>query len=193
MITVIVPTKGRTTLAATLDSLAQLSAGDSVIVGVDGDQPQAQAILGSVSLPCPLTTFVVRPQADDLGCTPRNLALSMVDSKSWVCWLDDDDIWVDGAAKTIRAKLREPHLYHMFRMQWPDGRTFWRERKYKWANVGSPMFVSHISHARLGKWDGRRGSDYRYIGDVVDDLDKIQWHKDVICHVRPHERDSQEA
>lgn len=153
----IVPTIGRPTLAATLESL-------------DG----VRALIQDT------------PGERDWGAANRNRGLesAWVLGYTHVAYMDDDDVATPGAATAILAGIEaDPGALHVFRMRLPDGRVLWRERELVLGNLGTPCLVHPANIA--ARWVGTTHShDIIFAVDVARELGRVCWHEDVVCDVK---------
>ena len=167
---IIVPTRGRETLARTLGSVApQLEPGDEVIV--------------------------LRDDTGDSGDTPRNAAMSRARG-SHLAFIDDDDVYAPGVLATMRRFARDhPGRIGIFKMMHGVGTTHWREGEpvLRYANVSTQMFLVPNVPGKLGRWaesPGRSGGrsfagDYAFIVETVELQGDPLFVDEVIVHVRP--------
>ena len=93
-ISVVLPTIGRATLMATLESLRQLSRADELLLITDGEHPEAFAMLDHARLICRTQRIVHRPKANDWGHTLRNVYSQRATGQR-VLHMDDDDVFLE--------------------------------------------------------------------------------------------------
>jgi glycosyltransferase involved in cell wall biosynthesis len=165
-LSIIVPTIGRPSLAATLGSLVgQPLDGDEVLV-IGGPaaavSPWAQD--GVRHLPC--------RQGKHYGCEERTLGISQARG-THLAFIDDDDAWVPGARAAIGDAVAErPDSLLLFQMRYASGRVLWEKPKVRRGNVSTQMIVVPNDPVRLGRWTWRREGDYDFIRT---------------CHWSPHD------
>lgn len=176
-ITVIVPSIGRDTLQAALDSCA---AADEVIVVHD----LAGGDVGFV--PDRVRFFTV--DAGDRGYTARTRGIAKA-TGTHIAFLDDDDVFTPGAVNLMRERACDRPV--IFRMDDPTHGLLWRDRELRYANVGTPMLLVPNQPERLGVWaphEGDRGGDFTFISGCVERMGCPVWRPEVVATVRPHER-----
>lgn len=163
---VIVPTRGRRSLQATLDSVVeQLEPGDEVIVRCTRDE--------------------------DFGNAARQ---SMVERAkgTHLLFMDDDDQFARGALATMRAFAREqPDRVGIFRMRYLDGRVLWQEPVLELRNVSSQMFLVPNVPGKLGRWespDYERIADFRFIEGTVALQGPPVFREEIVAHIRSDRR-----
>lgn len=145
-LSIIVATRGRTSLKRTLRSIArQLQPGDEV--------------------------FVLCDDSGDAGDTPRMKAMPRARG-THLTFIDDDDVYTPGALERLRRFAREnPGRIGIFKMQHPVGTTHWREGEpvLRYANVSTQTFLVPNVPGKLGRWQaGRpRPGGGEYAGDYV--------------------------
>jgi hypothetical protein len=172
MLTYIVPTIGRPSLAATLASI-EVWPGDEILVVAAVEPPG----LG------PACRYVPCPAGHDWGSRERNAAMPLARG-SHLAFLDDDDMATVGARQIIADGIAaHPDRPIVYRMVYPDGRQLWTEPAIRFGNVGTPMFViPNIPH-RLGAWGSHVGGDYSFIADCGWRRQDIIWRTEVIARI----------
>jgi glycosyltransferase involved in cell wall biosynthesis len=158
--TIVIPTKGRDTLARTLASVApQLEHGDEVIVE---------------RLDC------------SFGNDARERAMLKAEG-SHLLFIDDDDVYTDGALAVIRDAVgREPDRVHVFQMRYSDGRLLWDTPSVYCGNVGSPMFCVPNQPGRLGSWGDTYEGDFNFLHTTLQLRGDLPvFHQHVVALIRP--------
>jgi glycosyltransferase involved in cell wall biosynthesis len=163
---VIVPTRGRRSLAATLDSLAeQLEPGDEVLVRCTRDE--------------------------DFGNAARRSLIERAEGTHLV-FIDDDDQLARGALAAMRRVAREhPGRVAIFRMRYLDGRVLWREPVLRERNVSSQMFLVPNVPGKLGTWespDYPRMADWSFISETARLQGEPLFREEVVAHIRSDRR-----
>lgn len=206
-LSVIVPTIGRLSLAATLNSLApQLRKGDRVDVVCDNPE-RYKSVSGLVTHfrdAAPEPTWRCWPTPEPLGCyghPARNMALDLLekleDAPSTVWSLDDDDQATFGSVDFIRHAIQSFNApWYVFKMKggagshFPDVVVPTMGPILSRGNIGTPMLVWSLGTSRFGV-DVYDGHDDGYFGDfqMVEALDKEfgspLWMDNVVAEIRP--------
>ncbi len=159
--TVILPTCGRATLSRSIDSVAsQLQTGDELLV---------------------------LHRMAPWGNKARNEAIDGRAAGSHLWFMDDDDMATDNALADIRAGVADdPDRVHLFRMQYRDGQTIWRDPVVRCGNVSTIMMVVPNQPDRLARWGTRYESDFDFLGETLAIRGEIPvWHEEIVGLVRP--------
>jgi len=157
---VIIPTKGRPTLADTLASVTpQLEHGDELLL---------------YRLDC------------HWGAEARNQLIPRA-AGTHLLFIDDDDAYTPGALAVIRAAVgAEPDRVHIFRMQYPDGRKLWETQTVNHGNIGTPMVVVPNQPGKVGTFDDSYAHDHNFVAETLNLRgDTPVFHDDVVALVRP--------
>jgi len=102
----------------------------------------------------------------------------------FICFQDDDDIYLPGAFERIRAGTeRDFNRVHIFRMEY-FGQILWTEPVVREGNVSTQMFVVPNEPKKLGAWGTVYESDFYFLRDTVKLLGDPVWHEDLIAHYR---------
>lgn len=193
-LSIVVPTIGRPTLRATLESIAEQWDGEQVIVIAEGSVGAAHRIFEQVAPTTvvdgtPAWTFIGQAflAAGLWGHNLRNYALDTLVRGSHVATIDDDDIYAPGALDAMAEALDrdQPQVFRMtFGAGHPaHGITCWRLAKATRGDVGTPMIVAPVSTARFGLvYDG----DWEYV-QALEQLypQGFVWDDRVTVEVRP--------
>lgn len=169
MISFIVPTIGRASLAVTLRSIETLP-GDEILVV--GDRFRVRD---------PRVRYVDCAPGKDWGHTERNKATPHARG-AYVAHIDDDDTYMPGhralMAETITQNPGRPAL---FRMKFPNGLTLWREPKIECGNVGTPMMLIPNVPEKLGIWLPFVGGDCAFLEACGWAAAEYVWRPEVIA------------
>jgi GT2 family glycosyltransferase len=178
--TVVIPTGGRPTLRRTLESLVlQVRREDEVIVVADGEQPLAREICGD--FPRPRWQYVEHLRTADSGNSQREVGKAR-GTGDYLCFMDDDDVYVDGAFAAMRAAaIQCPGRPLLFRMN-HYGSVLWQAAELVYGNVGTPMLVVPYDRERLGRWDI---DDFHFIRQTLELQREPVWREEVVATVRP--------
>ena len=206
-VSIIIPTLGRPSLAACLESLApqtQTANGDRVLVMADG--PEAWTKARDLTPPDRIKFRVCGyPGWNTLGQyghPRRNAALDLIGEYANppdFCWsIDDDDIALPGALDAIRAATEaHPGRWFIFSMvggpgsHYPDITVPTQGQVIRPGNVGTPMLVFPATVAARFGSSARDGFPPGYFGDwemavaLEAELGPPVWRDAVICEVRP--------
>jgi glycosyltransferase involved in cell wall biosynthesis len=164
---VLVPTRGRKTIKATLESITeQLEPGDEVIVRCSRDE--------------------------DFGHSARQAMMERAKG-THLLFMDDDDQFARGALATMRAFAREhPGRIGIFRMRYLDGRILWTEPELRRRNVSSQMYCVPNLPGKVGKWTnvepGKRMGDYEFIAESVELQGEPIFREEIVAHIRTDRR-----
>ena len=173
MITFLVPTIGRASLAKTLSSI-ECWAGDEILV-VGNVQPQQHLLDGA------MFNFVPCPAGGDWGHSERNFAMPLARGK-YIAHIDDDDTYAPGTrrlmAEAIEATPERPVL---FRMRYPNGITLWSERRIFCGNVGTPMMLMPNVPEKFGSWGSFVGGDCAFLESSGWSAEEYVWRPEVIA------------
>jgi glycosyltransferase involved in cell wall biosynthesis len=165
-ISVIVPTRGRRSLCAALDSVVpQLEPGDEVLVRCSQDE--------------------------DFGNSARQSLIERARG-THLAFVDDDDQLTIDALATMRLVARQsPGRIIVFRMRYLDGTTLWREPAIRERNVGAPMLLVPNARDKLGRWENPeypRMADYRFLADSAALQGEPLFREEIVAHVRSDRR-----
>lgn len=172
MITYIVPTLGRPSLAKTLASI-ETWPGDEILV------------VGGVNPVCsdPRVTCIPCPPGNDWGHSERNYATPMAKGR-YIAHIDDDDCYARGTRSWMADAIEQtPGRPVIFRMRFPNGITLWREPEVRCGNLGTPCFLIPNMPERLGRWEPYVGGDCAFLEQCHWDRDEIVWRPEVIAHL----------
>jgi len=169
VISFIVPTTGRPSLARTLASIECL-VGDEILIVGDG-----------INASGPFIRNVQCPRGNDWGHTERNVAQTQARGQ-YIAHIDDDDWYMPGTRAlmqdAIQQALGRPIL---FRMRFPCGITLWREQKVYCGNVGTPMFLIPNRPTMFGTWGSFVGGDCGFLETSKWPLTDYVWRPEVIA------------
>lgn len=191
MIKILVPTLGRPSLSATLESI-WLDSDDEDDIGVwvlcdGGNIHEARRIFDQYSGRNWWFDYY-DPQRGYWGHAVCNEALDKLQSlgqTSHVARMDDDDTYTVGAIPTlINCQADVPVI---FRARWGEGHEaagvelpLMHEVRY--GNIATPMVLAPVCNARYGL---DYGGDFSYVTALVEELGEPIWRDELICVVRP--------
>ena len=173
MISFIIATIGRPSLAATLASI-EIWPGDEIIV--IGAVPNR--VDGHIR-------YVSCPPGHDWGSTERNVATPLARCP-YLAHIDDDDVYAPGARALMADAIASgPDRFTIFKMQYESGLVIWNDPIIRWGNVGTPMMLVPNVTAKMGQWGEKRDcGDLHFLQTMKWSGDEIVWRHDVIAHIR---------
>lgn len=187
-LTVIVPTKGRATLARTLASIPD---GVRTLILADGAEATALARkLAKGRWHTEVVWSLLKKPSGELGHPQRNAGMAMAQTK-WLAFMDDDDTYTPDAFDVLAAHLNGNRVPHIFQMRYgkhphaPPGFVLWQAPIVQFGNVGTPMFIVPNDPAKLGVWPSRVGGDFFFIAETCVKMGDPVWVPEVIAEVRP--------
>jgi len=163
---VILPTRGRSTLRGTLASITeQLEPGDEAIVRCSRDE--------------------------DFGNKARQSMIERAKGTHLV-FMDDDDQFATGALATMRRFAAEnPGRIGIFRMRYLDGRVLWTEPVLRLRNVSSQMLCVPNVPGKLGRWESpeyERIADYEFVRQTAELQGEAIFREEIVAHIRSDRR-----
>jgi len=163
---VIVPTRGRSTLRGTLASITeQLEPGDEAIVRCSRDE--------------------------DFGNQARQSMIERAKGTHLV-FMDDDDQFATGALATMRRfAVENPGRIGIFRMRYLDGRVLWNEPVLRLRNVSSQMLCVPNVPGKLGRWESpeyERIADYEFVRRTAELQGEPIFREEIVAHIRSDRR-----
>jgi hypothetical protein len=177
---VIIPTIGRDSLQATLDSvLPQLGSLDRIFVAYDGD--------GSFSPSVNYTTVWVGSQSES-GHHATNCALDLLPSQFTHTWrIDDDDVALPGALETMREHACGVPVFMRMRYgqnhpRSPAGSELWLQPALGLGEIGTPCILAPRGRSR---WGSEYSGDFSYARDLVDEHGPAIWVDRVVALINP--------
>lgn len=182
-LTIVVPTIGRPSVKATLDSIAiQLQMFDQVFIVADGSYPDVKKLVQKYGIQYGYFEIPGGPH-HDWGARARNFGLELA-KKAYIAFMDDDDHYLPGAFGFIKNAIQAfPGNPFMFRMI--HGRNIiWKEKKLYLGNVSSQMAVVPNNKKKLARFTNRYEGDYDFIKGTADlystDYNPFIWREEII-------------
>lgn len=177
MITFIVPTLCRPSIAKTLESIKTYP-GDEILVVSD------------MTLNLHMQDFIRRrPEikcihslpGGDWGHRERNVATPLARGR-YIAHIDDDDVYTPDARELMADAIRRmPDRPILFRMRYPNGITLWQEPVIRCGNVGTPMMLIPNVPEKLGTWEPFVGGDCAFLELSKWRPDEYVWREEVIA------------
>lgn len=159
---IVVPTIGRASLKNTLASIKsqELVPQDEVILVGDGHRPEAEEIFNNSGLN---GRYIYTSFEGKHGRMPRTLGIGIAQN-DFIMLLDDDDTYVSGMLREVRATVhKRPGLY-LYKTQWPDnGMRIPKEEKIYCGNVTSGCVVTSNIVGKIGRWEEPYNGDFAFI------------------------------
>ena len=190
-ISVIIPTRGRETLARTLRSIrAQADRASVEILVVEdthsGVSPTARQTAEA---------FEARYFTHDAGhhCWGHCQINAMLGQATgcYVAFQDDDDIYAGGAFEALRvaATLCESPVPMMFQFRTRWGEVLWAEPRAVVKRIGGHCIVAPNVPDKLGRWGCRYEGDYDFIDSTLQHYlpANVLWVPRIIAVARPRE------
>ena len=169
MISFIVPTVGRPSLAKTLESIECWPGDEIIVVG------------NRIRTSDPRVRYVDCLPGGDWGHTERNVATPHAKGR-YIAHIDDDDVYTSGARYLMADAIKKtPDLPVLFRMRFPNGITLWRDAKIYCGNVGTPMFFIPNVPEKLGTWQSFVGGDCAFLEGSGWHPDEYVWRPEIVA------------
>lgn len=169
VISFLVPSIGRPSLAKTLASIETRPGDEILVVGSMGDVKDDRV------------RFIPCAPGGDWGHKERNLAQELAVGR-YVAHIDDDDCYAPGTRDLMEdAVRRNPNRPVLFRMRYPNGITLWQEPVVRCGNVGTPMMLIPNVPSRFGEWGSFVGGDCHFLETMGWPQSEIVWRMEVIA------------
>ena len=158
-ISFIIPTIGRKSLKKTLASIKEKPS-DEVIVVPD------------------------IPPTHMWGNNRRNEGIAKA-TCDYLAFIDDDDWYVDGVREIMEQSISEnPGKPNLFRMQYPNGKIIWSEKKVVPGNISTQMILVPNVKEKLYYWPGKRNmTDFIFVDNWKWPKDEIIWREEIIAYL----------
>jgi hypothetical protein len=170
VISFIVPTIGRPSLAKTLASI-ETQPGDEILV-VGGVNPVSSH---------PRVRCIPCAPGGDFGHKERNFATPMARCR-YIAHIDDDDVYAPGTRALMADAIQQtPGRPVIFRMQFPNGLTLWQEPVVRCGNLGTPCFLIPNRPTMMGQWASFVGGDCAFLESSKWKAEDYVWRPEVIA------------
>jgi len=179
-VSVIIPTVGRASLAAALESC--LDADEFIVVVDDAAGPTDWHSWESSK------AKVLHVTGGDHGYTARTKGMAQA-TGTHLCFMDDDDVYLPGAIGLFREHACDRPV--VFRMDHYDHGILWREPVLEFGNVSTQMLLVPNVPEKLGVWAAHApelrepGGDYTFIRGCADKMGDPVWREEVVAKLRP--------
>lgn len=166
ILSIIIPTIGRPSLAFTIQSLdQQLGPLDEVVVVSDGSSPDTRSLVKSAGRK--YIYFETPGRMYDWGGTPRNIGMGRARGE-YLIFMDDDDMYLPGGLDAVRlGVMQSPRVPIIFRMKHRD-KIIWEDPVLRPGNVSSQMLAVPNIRGLVGRWTSRYAGDYDFMTHTVD-------------------------
>lgn len=185
---VLIATKGRESLVRMLQSLQpQLETQDHVTVifdALDEDNVYGtvEEYLKEFSCSCTLVMEPVNLGHWGHGVRDKYRVLA----GDFVLHADDDDAYTENAMNILRNECVDPDTLYIFKMQYADGNTIWKEPELLYGGIGTPMGVVPSQYNAQVGWGKHFGGDYSFYQALERRVRKVEYVDQVIYLVRPN-------
>lgn len=172
MISFIVATIGRPSLAETLRSIECYPGDEVIVIGNVPDKTEGHI------------RYIASPPGHDWGSTERNIATPLAKGR-YLSHMDDDDVYAPGARRIMASCITQrPDRFAIFRMQYPSGGVVWQDPVVRWGNVGTPMMLIPNDAAKMGRWGEKQDcGDLHFLQTMGWDHSEIVWATDIVAHI----------
>lgn len=199
-LTIVVPTIGRPTLETTLQSIARqaLIPGDRVVIALDTYQEPPRPDVAALVARYGFELLEVDGGVHFMGNPQLNAAIAGC-TTDYFCALGDDDVYVDDAIATIRAKVKPGRalLFQFYAPPYlvagdPTRFTLWADRVLRVANISGCCIVAP-REALVPVSDLQRCEvDFDWIAEIVAKTErKPIWLEQVLIIARPDLRNGE--
>lgn len=171
MITFLLPTIGKASLARTLESIETMPGDEILLVG------------DNVRISDPRVRHLQCPPGRDWGHAERNFAMPHARGR-YIAHIDDDDVYAPGTRALMQDAIeRAPGRPVIFRMQFPNGIMLWQDPVIRCGNLGTPCFLIPNVPAKLGIWGSFVGGDCFFLETSLWAAEDYVWRPEVIAHL----------
>lgn len=179
MITFLIPTIGRPSLARTVASIETLPGDEILIICDESKHSTVHEIVGERAG----LRVEHCPPGHDWGHAERNFGTPLARCR-YVAHIDDDDVYVPGTRAHMADAIREtPGRPVIFRMRFPCGITLWQEPVVRCGNLGTPCFLIPNMPTRLGRWGSFVGGDCAFLESSKWEAEDYVWRPEIIAHL----------
>ena len=201
LLSIIIPTVGRPSLARTLRSLqAQQSwlTWEAILVGDTHAGTWWHQLHSALMLTKadPHLSYTTHDGGRHAWGHPQRTHGATLARGQYLAWLGDDDLYLPGAFAAIASALAgredDPRV-HLFRWIAPWKQVLWHTAGYlgdEPGHIDAECIVCPNVPEKLGTWTARYQGDYDFIAETVHrwgGLEKVIWQPEVIAQAQPAE------
>ena len=183
-ISFIIPSIGTKYLPRLLSSLAKqkIQEDDELIIVCD-DPARRRVVekhLLNIEMSCQkifiMMTKAVKP---NYGHWSRKFGIRIA-SSDFMCFIDDDDLYLENAIEYIRGKLVEnPNNIHVFKMHNPD---IWRQPEISNGNISTQMFYIPGRQSPYPDWPCIYNGDWNFVEECAKKWQPIFHDQFIVTH-----------
>ena len=200
LLSVIVPTVGRPSLARTVRSL--LKQGDwlpweAVLVGDTHSGRWAEQLPTARALAAtdPRLSYVEHDGGVHMVGHPQRNHGATVARGTYLSWLGDDDVYLEGAFRSIARALHryedDPRVF-LFRWISPWKQVYWEQAGFlAQDHIDAENIVCPNVPDKLGVWNpARYQGDFDFVRETVEKwggVERVVWQPEIIAQAQPSE------
>lgn len=173
LLTVIVPTIGRLSLAATLRSIRSQAPAEALEILVVGDTHGSLFAGPLAAVPVLAGDYDAHYFSHDGGlhCVghPQRQAGMTQARGAWLAFSQDDNVWLPGAWTALFDTLNDTHDHHpyLFRVNTRQAGVVWARPFLALGNADADGMVVPNDPSRLGTWELHYAGDYDFLAATV--------------------------
>lgn len=191
LLSVIVPTIGRSTLTRTLQSIRGQAGSDVCEILVVADTHGGDFVVDLADVPQVCAEYKARYLEHDGGehCVgqPQRTYGATQATGTWLHWLQDDDIWLPDAWASIAQSIHlGPTCPRLFRVITQWGFTVWNRQSLRLGNIDADCIVTPNVPDKTAPWGMEYTGDYVMIRDTAELWGgQVVWEMPLIAEARP--------
>jgi hypothetical protein len=109
----------------------------------------------------------------------------------WVLFLDDDNnLLHNNVIQEIVSEIKEADEDTLFiwQIRYPNGKVLpkkahFNSRKIEIDNIDTSCFIFHSKHKENIRWDEWKGSDFRFISKLIEEIPRKKWIEKVFIQI----------
>lgn len=187
LLSVVIPTIGRPTLARTLASIRRQAPAAQCQIVVVADTHAGTFAADLAAVPALCARYAAFGASYDggshcYGQQQRQHGMTLARGR-WLLFGQDDSAWLPGAWETIAGALRGgPAVPHLFRVQTWQAGVVPRNHRLELGNCDADGIAVPNDPTRLGTWGLAYTGDYSFIQETVALYDgQVEWVDTVIA------------